>query len=363
MKITTNQKNLSKALSVVERIVSKNPSLPILNNILLKTESGRLKVSATNLEIGINYILGAKIEETGEIAVPARIFSDFINNIDEEKITLTTKNNILSINTSKYKTQILGFDPKEFPIVPKIKTEPFCTLPVKLLKSSLNTILDSIAVSESRPELSGAYFNFNSKKLILAATDSFRLSERVIEVNQKENHSFILPRNSVVEMIRVLGDLNDDISVKFGDNQISFYNEDFELISRLIDGNYPDYKKVIPEKFISKILVKKEDLEKNVRLAGIFSSSIADIKLACDDKSLVLTAKNSDRGEIQASVESLLKNEPFEISLNHYYLLDGLKIMPTEHVILEYTGQGSPLVMRPERDSKDLTYLIMPLRR
>jgi DNA polymerase-3 subunit beta len=363
MKITTNQKNLIKALSVVERVVSKNPSLPILNNILLKTESGRLRVSATNLEIGINYILGAKIEETGEIAVPARIFSDFISSINDEKITLTTKNNILNINTAKYKTQILGFDPKEFPIIPKIKNEPFCSIPVKLFKSGLNTILDSIAVSEARPELSGAYFQFNSNKLILAATDSFRLSERIIEVNQKSNNCFILPRSTVIELIRVFGDLEDDINIKYGDNQISFFNNDFELISRLIDGNYPDYKKVIPDKFISRLLVKKEELEKNVRLAGIFSSSISDIKMACTEKSLTITAKNSDKGEIQASVESLLKNEPFEISLNHYYLIDGLKVIPTEHVILEYTGQGSPLIMRPERDSKDLTYLIMPLRR
>ena len=123
MKITANYKNLTKAVSVVEKVVSRNPSLPILNNILLKTENGRLKISATNLEVGINYFLGAKIDETGEIAVPARIFSDFINSLNEDKITLTTKNTILNINTDKYKTQILGFDPKEFPIIPKIKTD------------------------------------------------------------------------------------------------------------------------------------------------------------------------------------------------------------------------------------------------
>src|SRR3989344_1406394 len=129
MKITANYKNLTKAVSVVEKVVSKNPSLPILNNILLKTENGRLKVSATNLEVGINYFLGAKIEETGEITVPARIFYDFISGLVDDKITLTAKNNILNINTDKYKTQILGFDPKEFPIIPKIKSEPFSVVP------------------------------------------------------------------------------------------------------------------------------------------------------------------------------------------------------------------------------------------
>lgn len=363
MKITTHQQNLIKALNTVERIISRNPSLPILNNILIKTENGRLKISATNLEIGINYFLGAKIEEVGEIAVPAKIFSDFIGNLTEEKITLVTKSNILNINTDKYKTQILGFSSKDFPIIPKLKTESFNSIPAKILKNGLNSVLDSMAISETRPELSGVFVQLINNQLILAATDSFRLTEKIIGLKQKESLSFILPRGTVLELIKVLGDLNDDILIKYGDNQIMFYTEDIEIISRLIDGNYPDYKKVIPDKYISRLLVKKNDLEKNIRLAGIFSSSVADIKLNCSEKNLTITAKNSDKGEIQVVVDSLLKNEPFDISLNHYYLLDGLKIIPTEHVIIEYTGHGSPLVIRPEYDNKDLTYLIMPLRK
>lgn len=363
MKITTNLKNLSKALTIVERVISKNPMLPILNNILLKVENGRLKVSATNLEIGINYLLGAKIDESGEIAVPARIFSDFVKNLEGDKLNLVTKNNILNINTEKYKTQILGFDPKEFPIIPKIKNDVLFLISSKILKAALSTVLDSMAISETRPELSGAYIQFDSNKFILAATDSFRLVEKIFELKQKNNLSFILPRGTVLELIRVLGELNEDIQVRYGDNQISFCTDDLELVSRLIDGNYPDYKKVIPEKYISKVLVKKDELEKNIRLAGLFSSNIADVNLNCDDKITTITAKNADKGEIQVVVESLLKNEPFNISLNHYYLLDGLKIIPTEHVVIEYTGPGSPLVIRPENDNKDLTYLIMPLKR
>jgi len=363
MKITINHKNLSRGLSIVERVVAKNPSLPILNNILIKTENGRLKLSATNLEIGVNYFLGAKTEETGEIAIPARIFSDFINNLTEEKVTLTTKNNILNINTEKYKTQILGFESKDFPIIPKIKNSSFLSVPTKILKSGLLSVLDSVAISETRPELSGVYIQVSPSRLVLAATDSFRLAERVIELNQKDNISFILPRSTVLELIKILNDIGDDILIKYGDNQVAFYTEDFEIVSRLIDGSYPDYKKVIPDKYISRVLVKKEELEKNIRLAGIFSSSIADIKLNCSDKNITITAKNSDKGEIQVVVDALLKNEPFDISLNHHYLLDGLKIIPTEHVIIEYTGHGSPLVIRPEYDNKDLTYLIMPLRK
>src|SRR3990167_8520800 len=362
MKITVNQKNLKKALSRVEKVVSKNTSLPILNNILLKTENGRLKISATNLEIGINYIIGAKIEEVGQIAVPARIISDFIGNIADDKVSLTTKNNILSINSDRYKTQILGFDAKDFPIIPKIKSKPLASIPAKLLRNSLITVLDSVAVSETRPELAGVLLDFNNDKIVFAATDSFRLTEKSVDFKNNQKQSFIIPRNTVVELIRIAGELEGDLVFNTSDNQISFSNDDFEIVSRVIDGNYPDYKKVIPEKFVSKVLVRKDELDKAIRLAGLFSTNVSDIKINCSEKGITILAKNSDKGEIETLIESSLKNQSFEVSLNFHYILDGLKILDTERVIIEFTGQGSPLVIRPNDDKKDVVYLIMPLR-
>src|SRR3989338_5637249 len=179
MKVTVNQKNFRKALGLVEKIVSRNPSLPILNNVLIKTDNGRLRISSTNLEIGINCMIGAKIDEVGELA--------------------------------------------------------------------------------------GVYANLSAKKLTFAATDSFRLSEVNFDAKISGQHSVIIPRNTVMELIRITSDIDGDIEVKIGDNQVSFYNNDFELVSRLIDGNYPDYKKVIPSKFLSRMLVQKGDLEKDIR--------------------------------------------------------------------------------------------------
>ena len=362
MKITVNQKNLKKALNLVEKVVSKNSSLPILNNILLKTENGRLKVSATNLEIGINYIVGAKIEEVGQIAVPARIISDFIGNIVDDKVSLTTKNNILSINSERYKTQILGFDAKDFPIIPKISSKSLAVIPTKLLKNSLMMVLDSVAVSETRPELAGVFINFNNDKIVFAATDSFRLTEKSVDFKNVQRQSFIIPRNTVAELIRVSGELERDLSFNVGDNQISFSSDDFEMVSRIVDGVYPDYKKIIPEKFISRVLVNKDELDKTIRIAGLFSTNISDIKINCSEGKMAVLAKNSDKGEIEILVDASLKNQPFEVSLNFHYLLDGLKILDTEKVVIEFTGQGSPLVIRPNDDRKDVVYLIMPLR-
>ena len=362
MRITVNQKNLKKALNLVEKVVSKNTSLPILNNILLKTENGRLKVSATNLEIGVNYIIGAKIEEVGQIAIPARIISDFIGNIIDDKVSLTTKNNILNINSERYKTQILGFDAKDFPIIPKIKSKSLAVIPVKLLRNSLMTVLDSVAVSETRPELAGVFMDFNNNKIVFAATDSFRLTEKSVDFKNIQKQSFIIPRNTVVELIRITGELEGDLVFNASDNQVSFSNDDFEMVSRVVDGNYPDYKKVIPEKCISRVLVKKDELDKTIRIAGLFSSNISDIKINCLEGKMAVLAKNSDKGEIETLIDASLKNQPFEVSLNFHYLLDGLKILDTEKVIMEFTGQGSPLVIRPNDDRKDVVYLIMPLR-
>lgn len=362
MKIVVNQKNFKKALGVVEKVVAKNTTLPILSNILLKTENGRLRLSATNLEIGINYIIGAKIEEVGQVAVPARIISDFAGNVSDEKITLTVKNNVLSINSEHYKTQILGFDAKDFPIIPKIKSKPLAIIPIKALKNSLMSVIDSVALSEARPELAGIFVTFDNDRIVFASTDSFRLTEKQFDFKNSTKQSFIIPRNTVLELARIAGELDGDMVVNLSDNQISFSNDDFEMVSRLVDGTYPDYKKVIPDKFISKVLVNKNDLEKNVRLAGLFASNISDVKIQCAETKTSITARNSDKGEIETGIVSTLKNQPFEVSLNYHYILDGLKIMDTEEVVLEYTGQGSPLVIRPGNNRKDLVYLIMPLR-
>lgn len=363
MRVVINYQNFKKGLKIIDKIVSKNLSLPILNNILIKTENGRLKISATNLEIGINYFIGAKIDEIGQITIPIKILSDFILNLIDEKITLSTKNNILNINSDKYKTQILGFDAKDFPIIPKIKDNQICKLPINLIKNNFISIFDSIALSETRLELTGVFIKFNERNIILVSTDSFRLTERLVNLKTLKSESLILPRNTVSELIRISNELEGDFNVYLKDNQIAFINDDFELVSRLIDGNYPDYKKIIPDKYISKVIIDKDIFEKNIRLAGLFSSDISDIKLNCYENKIIITSKNSSKGEIEISLESLLKNKPFEISLNYQYLLDGLRKMPTTKVILEFTGVGSPLILRPAEDKKELLYLIMPFRK
>ncbi len=361
MIITSNQKKLSTVIKNAERVISKNNSLPILQTVLLKAEKGGIKVCATNLELGVTYFINAKVIQEGSVAVPAKVFSDFIGNVTDEKVDLKVKGNVLNIDSEKYKTQILCFDIKEFPIIPANKEKNGFKISARELKNSLVSVIDSTALSESRPELSGIYINFGSQKIEFAATDSYRLSEKIIAVKDGITKSIILPRNTAIELIRALSDDDSEVMISFSDNQIFVYNNDFEMVSRLIDGRYPDYKRVIPEKFISLARVKKDEFERGIRTASIFSSNISDVKIKVQEESAEIYAKNNDKGEISTVLTCELKNEPFEITANYNYVLDGIKSINTNKVLMQFTGEGSPLVMRPE-DSKDFTYIIMPLR-
>src|SRR3989344_802532 len=302
MNIIINQKKFLSSVRAVEKIVSKNVSLPILNTILLKTDNGRLKLSATNLEIGINYWIGANIESPGEVALPARVLSDFINTVTDEKLSLVVNKNIVSINSEHYKTQILGMDTKDFPIIPKVKKEISFKINSGVLKTALISVFDSTALTETRPELSGVYINIYNNRAEFAATDSFRLSEKIVELKGNVNKSFILPRNTVIEIIRILDNLEEELTIAISENQVLFFNDDFEIVSRLVDGHYPEYKRVIPDKFIALARVNKIDFERNIRMASIFSSTISDIKIKAAKDKMDITAKNSDRGEIAASL-------------------------------------------------------------
>lgn len=362
MKVITNQKNLNKALGLAEKIVGKNVSLPILNNILIKTENGRLKISATNLEMGINCYIGAKIEEIGEITVPARIFSDFINSVSDEKVSLISKNNILTVNSEKYKTQIYGLSGEDFPIIPKIKEGILTTIQSGVLKDALESVIDSVAISETRPELSGIYVSANNQGMSFVATDSFRLAEKIISHKNEKNTAFILPRNAATEVIRICSEFEGSVLIKVNENQISFSTEDFEMVSRLVEGNYPDYKKVIPEKILAKAVAEKEAIERAIRLAGLFSSNMADIKVIFTEKEAEVLSKNSGKGEIKARVAIALKNSPFDISVNYRYLLDGLKVLKNNKVVIKFTGQGNPVIIQSEKEDEGLLCLVMPLR-
>lgn len=365
MKLIILTRNLQQGLNTVKNIVGKNLNLPILNTILLTAKNNQINISTTNLELGINYYLAAIVENEGKVAIPAKIFSDFILNIKDEKIELSIKDNILNIQSANFKTKIICFDSKDFPLIPKLKNNPVTTLPAKIIKNILSSVFDSISLSQTRPELGGVFVNFNKSKIYFASTDSFRLTEKIISADCNKQISVIIPRNTIAELIRILSDHEKEISINIEENQIQLSCEDFDIISRLIEGRYPDYQKVIPIKSVSQVLFKKEDFQNNIRLAGLFSSNINDIGLRLDKKEAVIFSKNPDRGEFNSRIKNISDiqiDEPFEVLLNYNYLVDGLKNIPSEEVVFEYSGDGAPVTLRPKDNELNLTYLIMPLK-
>ena len=362
MKTVVHKERLLRALGFVERITSRNSTLPILSNILLGTENGRVRISATNLEVGVSCLIGAKVDSEGRVAVPGRTLTDFIRAAPGENVTLELKQNTLTAQSGKYRTTILCFDASEYPIIPKVDGGHVFSLPAGALRQLIVTVSDSVAVSDSRPELAGALLRFGSDAVTMAATDIFRLAEKRIPQPSKAEASIIVPRGTLSELGRILGDIEGEVTIRIADNQVAFTHDEFDVVSRIIDGRYPEYRKIIPERSLSRVLVKRGDLESAAKVAALFSSSISDIKLECSDGELRISGKNSSKGEAQAGVEANLKGEAFDVSMNYHYFLDGLKVIPTEKVVLEFTGKGSPFVLRPSGDDTGVVYLIMPLR-
>lgn len=372
MKLICLQENLKRGLNIVEKIIGKNSTLPILNNILLQTQQNYLKLSSTNLEIGINCWIPVKVEKEGGIAVPIKILSGFISNLPSEKVSLETKNLILSIKLLNYKAIINSESPKDFPIIPKITGLTIFNLTNEVFKKSLNQIIISASIVENRPEINGVFINITKKKIIIAATDSFRLSEKTIYLNQDLNQdlSFILPFRSAQELLRILSEGTGDLGAILGKNQILFSIDGgntgepkIELISRLIDGNFPDYKQLIPKNFKTKVIMRKVDLLNAVKIGSVFSGRINDIKfnISSGGEEIQISAKNFESGENISKVKADVSGDDLEITFNYRYIIDGLNSMVSDNIFLGFNGSSQPALIKPI-DDKDYSYIVMPIR-
>jgi DNA polymerase-3 subunit beta len=364
MKIICLQENLKTNLNIAQNIIGKNLTLPILNNLLLETDNGRLKVSSTNLEIGINTWTSGKIEKEGAITCPAKILASFVNNLPNKKIELEVKNNILTIRCENYKATLKGLPADDFPIIPKIKDPVLVELKTKEFKEGLSQVVGSAALSELRPEITGVLFKFEKKDLKLAATDSFRLAEKIIfEINKKGDfaNSLIVPQRTIQELIRILGDTERDIKICLGNNQILFDVGEAQLISRLIDGQYPDYQQIIPKNFTTQAILKQEETINTIRIAGLFSSKINDVRLILQGGKFEVFSQDPDLGENKSQVNAEIKGKNIEVSFNYRYLLEGLSNIHTKQVFLGLSSESSPAVIKPIGDNT-FTYLVMPIK-
>lgn len=373
MKLTILTHELKKGLNYTERLTGKNLTLPILNNVLIEALPNFLKISSTDLETGIEWWGLCKTEEEGKITVPAKILTQVINNISDEKIEIENKNDTLFIKTKTFKTQIKGYTSDDFPIIPQFSKEDFIEINAQELKDGLVDVVDIASVSQIRPEISGIYFVFKKDLVNLVATDSFRLVERTLQSSNYKNSfndeiKFILSQKTTKEVINILQENTGSVKIYYSESQILFetnLNEvdhpEINLISRQIEGNYPAYKEIIPKEYKTRIIVDKDFLTKQIKLAGLFAGKINEIKIKNDDKNLEILSQDLELGENSSILEAKIEGEPVEISFNYKFILDGVSRVKTKNAILELQGASGAGVIKAE-EGVDYIYVVMPIK-
>lgn len=378
MKLICTQENLLQALSALDRVVGKQASLPILSNFLFETVNGRLKISATNLEIGIMVFVGVKIEKEGKIAVPAKILYQFVQNLPTgEILDLEMKGGYLFIKSGVSEMKMKVLDGKEFPIIPSYTKEYNLEIDAQKLKKALNRVLFCVSTNESRLELTGAQFLFEKKQLSIAATDSFRLAEEIIlydenKVSLEENlpFSLVIPIGTLQEISRSLNEDIETIRIAVEENQLFIEMGNIQIVSRVINGKYPDYKQIIPQEFQLRVALDKENLIRSLKIASTLSSySAGEIALIFDTKKEICTvlSQSAEIGENTTTLpgEFLKGEESITLIFNPRYLLEGLGAFNEKKVIFSANTPKTPATFEAYVDeaNKAYIYVMMPIRK
>jgi DNA polymerase-3 subunit beta len=382
MKLSCTQENLNRGLLISSHIASKNVNLPILNNVLFRAEGGVITLLATNLEIGIKCEVRGKIENEGAITLPAKLFADYVGSLPNDKIDLDLRDQTLEIKCKNYETRIRGAATSEFPLIPEVAKEGGYSLDVEKFREATNQIVFATSTNEIRPEISGILLHFDGqkKKVVVAATDSYRLAEKTLDLTSGEGENsreVIVPARTMQEVLRILSVFRESenseapnvVKIYIAENQIMFSLNGVDLVSRVIDGQYPDYKQIIPASWQTRAAFNRNELIKAIKTASLFAKpGIFDVTFALKPGKekmgeLVLSSANSQFGENTAKLEAEIEGSETETTLNYRYLLDGLGAMEVEEVYLELTNGESPCLLRPKVETSDYLYIVMPIKK
>jgi len=373
VKVSCLQENLAKGLSIVGRAVATRSTLPVLSNVMLATDGSRLKLSATNLEIGIVCWIGAKVEEDGSITVPARLLTDFVNSLPPERIDmeLTVRTQTLNLKCARFEANIKGIDAQEFPLIPTAGEDSKISLDPSMLRQMIDQVVFAAATDESRPILTGVLARFQGEQLTLAAADGFRLSVRTAHLPEpvSEPVTVIVPARALAELSRISGEQEQPIEITItpARNQALFHMANVDLVSQLIEGNFPDYNQIIPKSHSTRTVVSTSDFLKAAKTANIFARDAANIvrleivpggELA--PGRVTLTATSAEVGDNVGEIDAVIEGEEMEIAFNAKYLIDVLSVVDAAQVALETTTASSPGVIKPV-GSEDFTHVIMPM--
>jgi DNA polymerase-3 subunit beta len=373
MNVSVMQENLARGLQTVSRAVSSRATLPVLANVLLKTEESGLKLTATNLEIGITCWVPGKVNEPGEITVPAKLITDLVASLPNERIDLelSAKDRTLKVTSAGSRASIKGIDADEFPVVAAIGDEPATSVDARVLREALAEVVFAAASDESRPILTGVLTRLSGDTMTLAAADNYRIAVRSVTLDKpvQPELSIVVPARSYAELMRVLPDAEAPIEITITPNrsQILFHVQGVDLVSRLIEGQFPNYEPVIPTSHSSRAVLDRESFLAGARRASIFardSANIVKIELAGDDgdgTGVSITAHAADVGDNANALEANVEGSPTTIAFNARYLIDVLTNLGAEEAALELSGPLAPGVIRGI-GKDDYVHVIMPVR-
>lgn len=372
MKVTCLQENLTRGLQVAGRGVSSRTTLPILGNVLLRTDSGRLKLTATNLEVGINCWVAAKVDDEGSITVPAKLFTDFVNSLPPGPIelSLNVRTKTVHIKSGPFEANLKGMDAEEFPIIPGIPDKPTTRIAQNVLKRMVREVAFVAATDDSRPVLTGVLTTFEGDEILMAAADPYRLSVRRAALLAKvpEKIEIIIPAKSLFEVERILEESDDPVEILITPNrsQVIFHTDEVDLVSRIIEGQFPNYKQVIPGASQTQVVVQRDELLKATRLASYFARDAANIvRFQIDpssDAPLVISATAAEIGDNTGRIEASVQGQPATIAFNSRFVQDALTSLSAPEVKLELGGPLAPGVIRVVGDEEAYLHVVMPLR-
>jgi DNA polymerase III subunit beta len=373
MKVTVLQENLARGLSIVSRAVSPRSTLPVLANVLIASDEGRLRLSATNLEMGITCWIGAKIEEEGSTTVPARTLADLVGTMPDPQVSLTlnTQNQTLNVRSGSSTNDIKGIDAQEFPPLPVPDFDDAILISLTDFKEMIHQVAFAASTDEARPVLMGVLVLVDGDKVTMAAADGFRLSVRsaTLSAAAPASVSAIIPARALSELARIASDGEQTVQMVIpkGRGQVVFRVKDAELVSQLIDGTFPDYQQIIPRSHKSRTLVSTGSLLKACRQAEIFAregSNVVRLNIKTNGEmqpgEVEISAHSEETGSNETLVEATVDGIPLLIAFNVKYLREVLEVVKSPNVAIETSAPNAPGVVRPVGDDNFL-HVIMPM--
>lgn len=365
MKLECKTEEIKNAISQTERVTGKNLTLPVLSSILLVASGKSLKLRATNLSLGVEIEIPAKIEKEGVLAVSGSVLNNTFSNIfQNESVYLESVDGNLLVKTKKSQIKLKGQPTDDFPTIPKVVGTSF-NLESKKLMEGIKSVYYSSSPSDIKPEISSVFMYSNEDNLVFVSTDSFRLAEKKIKMKGLEEiPGILIPFKNTAEILRVFGEYRGELKICFNKNQISFSSENVYLTSRVIDGIFPDYRQIIPKNSSTDAVVLKQDLLNALKLSNIFSDKFNQVNLAIKPKEKVfeLSSANNDIGENKTYLDAALTGENIEVGFNYRYFLDCFQSITTDSVSIKLAGANRPIIISAVSDMS-FVYLIMPMNR